>query len=158
MKLKVISAAIGMLVGSALVADPPTDIRELKLRDWEPRSMLKTKTTIVEKPMFPVIDIHNHLGSGRQTLTPERVRKYLTEMDEAGVRTVVNLDGGWDERLRETLAALDQAHPGRFLTFALVNFDGIDDDDWTDREVKRLDESFRAGARGLKIDKRLGLR
>ena len=42
------------------------DIRELKLRDWEPRSMLKTKATIVEKPQFPVIDIHNHLGSGKE--------------------------------------------------------------------------------------------
>ena len=47
--------------------------------------------------------------------------------------------------------------PGRFLTFALVNFDGIDDDDWSDREAKRLEEGFRAGAKGLKIDKRLGL-
>src|SRR5690349_13487624 len=74
------------------------DIRELKLRDWEPKSMLVTKTTVVEKPRFPVIDIHNHLGGGRQFLSPERVRRYLTEMDEAGVHTVVNLDGGWGPR------------------------------------------------------------
>ena len=134
------------------------DIRELKLRDWEPRPMLMTKATVIETPRFPVIDIHNHLGGGREFLTAERVERYLNEMNEAGVRTVVNLDGGWDARLQETIAALDRAHPGRFLTFALVNFDGIDDDDWTDREVKRLEESFAAGARGLKIDKRLGLR
>src|SRR5438552_9843752 len=124
MKLKVISAAIGMLVGSALVADPPTDIRELKLREWEPRSMLVTKTTIVEKPMFPVIDMHNHLGGGKDRLKTEVVQRYLTELNEAGVKTVVNLDGGWGDRLKETLAALDEAHPGRFLTFALINFDG----------------------------------
>jgi predicted TIM-barrel fold metal-dependent hydrolase len=153
------SAALfgAVLVASTRIVAAEDDIRELKLREWEPRSMLVTRATIVETPRFPVIDIHNHLGGGKD-LTPERVRQYLTEMDEAGVRTVVNLDGGWDERLRETLGALDQAHPGRFLTFALVNFDGIDDDDWTDREVKRLEDSFRAGARGLKIDKRLGLR
>ncbi len=152
--------SIGLLISnlsnSGLLAED--DIRELKLRDWEPRTMLKTKTTIVEKPQFPVIDIHNHLGSGKEHLTPQRVEKYLTEMDEAGVRTVVNLDGGWDDRLRETLAALDEAHPGRFLTFALVNFDGIDDDDWSIREAKRLEAGFRGGAKGLKIDKRLGLR
>ena len=133
------------------------DIRELKLRDWEPKSMLVTKTTIVEKPRFPVIDIHNHLGGGRQTLTPERVQRYLTEMDEAGVRTVVNLDGGWGDRLQETIEVLDQAHPGRFATFALVNFAGIDDADWSERKASRLAESFRQGAKGLKIDKRLGL-
>jgi predicted TIM-barrel fold metal-dependent hydrolase len=139
-------------------ADPVADIRELKLRDWEPRSMMVTKTTMVEKPMFPVVDIHNHLGGGKAFLTPERVGQYLTEMNEAGVRTVVNLDGGWDERLRETLAGLDQAHPGRFLTFALVNFDGIDDEGWSEREAKRLEESFKAGAKGLKFHKLFGLR
>lgn len=138
-------------------ADPPGDIRDLKLRDWEPRSMMVTKTTIVEKPLYPVVDVHNHLGGGKERLRPEVVRKYLTEMDEAGVRTVVNLDGGWGDRLKETVAALDEAHPGRFLTFALVNFEGLDDENWGEREAKRLEESFRAGAKGLKFHKTLGL-
>jgi predicted TIM-barrel fold metal-dependent hydrolase len=133
------------------------DIRELKLKDWEPRSMLVTKQTIVETPRFPVIDVHNHLGGGKDRLTPERVARYLEEMDAAGVRTVVNLDGGWGDQLHETLAALDQAHPGRFLTFALLDFDGLDEPGWSERELKRLEESFRAGARGLKIHKTLGL-
>src|SRR5262249_38244150 len=131
-------------------ADPPADIRELKLRDWEPRSMLVTKTTVVEKPLFPVIDVHNHLGAGKGHLTPQRVGRFLAEMNESGVRTVVNLDGGWGERLRETLAALDLAHPGRFLTFAHINFEGLDDEDWGRREARRLEESFAAGAKGLK--------
>src|SRR3954454_23366596 len=38
------------------------DIRDLKLRDWEPKPMMVTKTTVVEKPLYPVIDMHNHLG------------------------------------------------------------------------------------------------
>src|SRR5689334_13858078 len=93
-----------------LAAQPKDDIRDLKLKDWQPRSMMVTTTTIVEKPRYPVIDIHNHLGGGRQHLTPDRVQKYLTEMNEAGVKTVVNLDGGWGDKLKETIAALDQAH------------------------------------------------
>ncbi len=152
--LRLLACVLLLLPLSGFAAD---DIRELKLRDCEPKSMLVTKTTIVEKPRFPVIDIHNHLGGGRQTLTPERVQRYLTEMDEAGVRTVVNLDGGWGDRLQETIEVLDKAHPGRFATFALVNFAGIDDADWSEREASRLAESFRQGAKGLKIDKRLGL-
>src|SRR5438105_9108960 len=139
-------------------AQTAADIRELKLRDWEPRSMLVTKTSVIEKPLYPVIDVHNHLGGGKDFLKPERVKRYLTEMQEAGVRTVVNLDGGWGDRLKETLAALDEAHPGKFLTFALLNFDGIDADDWSEREAKRLEESFQAGAKGLKFHKLLGLR
>jgi predicted TIM-barrel fold metal-dependent hydrolase len=133
------------------------DIKELKLRDWHPRSMLITKTTEVPKPAFPVIDVHNHLGGGKAFLTAERVKRYVEEMDAAGVQTVVNLDGGWGERLKDTLAALDQAHPGRFLTYALLDFSGIDDPSWSDREAARLAESFEAGAKGLKFHKSLGL-
>ena len=120
----------GSLTGITL-AQEKDDIRELKLRDWEPRSMLVTKATEVAKPAFPVIDVHNHLGGGKAALTPERVKHYLAEMDAAGVRTVVNLDGGWGERLKETLAALDEAHPGRFLTYALIDFAGIDEPGWS---------------------------
>ena len=134
------------------------DINELKLRDWEPRSMLVTKTTVIEKPEFKVIDVHNHLGGGKDFLTKQRVERYLKEMNAAGVRTVVDLDGGWDQRLKETLKALDEAHPGRFLTFVLLNFENIDDDNWTERETKRLEEGFKAGAKGLKLHKTLGLR
>jgi predicted TIM-barrel fold metal-dependent hydrolase len=150
----IITSLAAALGGSA---GPGEDIRELRLRDWEPRSMMVTKTTIVEKPLYPVVDVHNHLGGGKERLTAEVVRRYLTEMSEAGVRCVVNLDGGWGDRLKETLAALDEAHPGRFLTFALINFDGLDDVDWGQREAKRLEEGFQAGAKGLKFHKSFGL-
>jgi predicted TIM-barrel fold metal-dependent hydrolase len=137
--------------------DPTGDIRDLKLRDWEPRSMMVTRSTPVDRPKFPVVDVHNHLGGGKDQLTTAVVGRYLAEMDAAGVRTVINLDGGWGDRLVETIEALDKAHPGRFLTFALVNFEGIDDEDWGRREADRLEASFRAGARGLKFHKSLGL-
>lgn len=139
------------------VAPPAEDIRELKLRDWAPRSMLATATTVVETPMFPVVDVHNHLGGGKQVLTADRVAMYLAEMNAAGVRTVVNLDGYWDGRLKETLAALDDAYPGRFLTFAQIDFADFDAQDWTARESARLEASFAAGAKGLKFHKSLGL-
>ncbi|NLH16260.1 MAG: amidohydrolase, partial [Phycisphaerae bacterium] len=139
------------------LAQESEDIKELKLRDWQPRSMMKTKETVVEKPAFPVIDVHNHLGGGKDFLTPERINRYLTEMDAAGVRTVVNLDGDWGDQLSQTVALLDEAYPGRFLTFALLDFDGIDDENWGQREAERLEKSFQAGAKGLKIHKSLGL-
>lgn len=151
--------ALGMLsVGlSGVTARGQDDIRQLKLKEWAPRSMLVVPETKVDKPKYAAIDVHNHLGGGKQTLTPERVAGYLTEMNEAGVRTVVNLDGGWGDRLKETVAALDEAHPGRFLTFALLDFSNIDDEGWTKRETDRLEASFQAGAKGLKFHKSLGL-
>jgi predicted TIM-barrel fold metal-dependent hydrolase len=147
-----------VVVAGPLWAENPTDIKDLKLRDWQPRSMMVTKTTIVEKPLFPVMDVHNHLGGGKEFLTPARVKHYVEELNAAGVKTVVDLDGGWGTRLQETIQALDDAHPGRFLTFALVNFEGIDDAGWSHRETRQLEESFKAGAKGLKFHKTLGLR
>ena len=145
------------LTSSAARSQQAEDIKQLKLRDWHPKSMLITKTTPVDKPAFPVIDVHNHLGGGKGFLTAERVNRYLAEMDAAGVNSVVNLDGGWGERLKETLAALDQAHPGRFLTYALIDFSGIDEPSWSEREAARLAASFEIGAKGLKFHKTLGL-
>jgi predicted TIM-barrel fold metal-dependent hydrolase len=150
-------AALALIESQLALGQEPTDIKDLRLRDWEPRAMLKTKATEVATPAFPVIDVHNHLGGGRSTLTPERVAHYLAEMDAAGVRTVVNLDGGWGERLTETIDALDLAHPGRFLTYALLDFSGVDLSGWSDREAARLRESFEHGAKGLKFHKTLGL-
>lgn len=158
---RVLSCAVAALAASAggwlAAAEPDSDIRSLKLKDWAPKSMMVTKATVVEKAKYPVIDVHNHLGGGKRRLTPAVVKRYLEEMDAAGVRTVVNLDGGWDNNLVETIEALDKAHPGRFLTFALINFDGLDNADWSEREAKRLEASFKAGARGLKFHKSLGL-
>ena len=120
------AAVLAPIHGVQPPKDPPAgDIRDLKLRDWEPRSMMVTKTTVVEKPLFPVIDMHNHLGGGKERLTPGRRQNATSpRWTRPACKTVVNLDGGWGDRLKETLAALDEAHPGRFLTFALVNFDG----------------------------------
>ena len=118
------------------------DIRELRLKDWQPRSMLVVKQHRVDKPAFPVIDVHNHLGEA------EDVAKVVKAMDAANVRTVVNLDGGSGAELRKELTRFEQAYPGRFLTFALVDFRGIDAPNWSARRAKQLEADFLAGAKG----------
>lgn len=155
---RLIPLMTGMCLWTITVAMAQTDdIRELKLKDWQPRSMMVTKATRVDKPAFPVVDIHNHLGSGKGQFSPDTVKHMLEEMDAAGIRAVINLDGTWGERLNETIAALDKSHPGRFYTFANIDFGGIDDEGWSKREADRLEESFKAGARGLKFYKQFGL-
>ena len=91
-------ASLLVLLPLLVAAQEPQDIRTLKLKDWAPKSMLVVKETKLDKPKFPAIDMHNHLGGGKGFLTPDRVAAYLEEMNQAGVRTVVNLDGGlgWD--------------------------------------------------------------
>ena len=98
-------------------------------------------------------------GGGSPPADLDWVESVLEATETLKVATgIVNIWASAAGPVAESFHRIDAAHPGRFLTFALVNFDGIDDDGWTDREVKRLEDSFANGARGLKIDKRLGLR
>ncbi len=76
---------LSLRMASHVHAQTPVDIRDLKLRDWEPRSMLVSRTTNVLKAKFPVVDVHNHLGGGKAMLAPERVARYLA--DRAGMLT-----------------------------------------------------------------------
>ena len=46
------------------------DIKELKVRDWQPRSMLITKATEVPRPAFPAIDVQRS-GTRREELLLE---------------------------------------------------------------------------------------
>lgn len=127
----------------------------LRLLDWKPTSMLVTKSTEVERPAHPVIDVHNHLYRLRDR--GRDISETLRVMDEAGVRTVVNLDGGSGALLIEQLEKFDRAHPCRFVTFAQVDWTGFGTRGWTDRARAQLAKDFDAGAKGLKIHKNLGL-
>ena len=56
--------------------------------------------TSILKPRFPVIDAHNHLGGefgGGWDNRP--VAELLDVLDEAGVKVLVDLDGGWGEAI-----------------------------------------------------------
>jgi predicted TIM-barrel fold metal-dependent hydrolase len=132
---------------------------DLLLRDYAPRSMLRRPVTPIELPSHPVVDAHAHLGATRSGggWFSRPVGELLDALDGVGVEAIVDLDGGWGEGLR---AELDHyaAAPDRVVVFAGVDYDGFAlDDDFGSREAARLRESAEAGARGLKVWKRLGL-
>jgi len=125
---------------------------DLKLIDWLPVSQLKVKQTEVLYPRFPVIDIHNHLRHLDHT------EHYLREMDKAGVRMCVSLDGASkDDFYKEHLKVSSKISKDRFLIFFYPDFDGIDVPDYGKKEAAKLEQAVKMGCRGLKIYKELGL-
>lgn len=141
--------------------------QKLPLQEFEPKSMLKVKETSLAGPAFPVIDFHAHLswsaqGENGVSLTGDR--KFICEpkdllpvMDRKKIRTLVNLTGGYQDGLKQSVAKFDKAHPGRFLTmtepaWALTKEPGYDK-----KQVALLEEAKQIGARGLKVLKTLGL-
>jgi hypothetical protein len=133
----------------------------MQLEEYRPRSTLVTKTTPVDRPRFPVIDAHNHLGpdfGGDWIHRP--LPELLGAMDQAGVKTLVDLDGGWGEDiLQEHLDRLKAKAPERFHLSGGVNWDawpqhGEAFGEWA---AQRLRAQAQWGAAGLKIWKPFGL-
>src|SRR5437879_5648204 len=80
----------------------PEYLLTMLLSDFHPQPMLVTRASTVAQPRFPVIDAHNHLGElfgGGWDQRP--VRELLDVLDEANVRALVDLDGGWGQALLE---------------------------------------------------------
>jgi predicted TIM-barrel fold metal-dependent hydrolase len=140
--------------------DDPGALRDLRLREYRPRSMLRTERHDVPRPRFPAIDAHNHLGRWLGSdggWVVDDVDALLETLAGSGVEAIVNLDGRWGDELEENLDRYDRAHPGRFATFCHVDWGAFMDADVTARLIASLERSAAAGAKGLKVWKDLGL-
>jgi predicted TIM-barrel fold metal-dependent hydrolase len=78
-------------------------------------------------------------------------------MDRCNVTAIVNLDGMSGDELRANIERYDQAHPGRFVTFAHLDLGELADPGWPERLAAGLRAAAGAGACGLKVWKSLGL-
>jgi len=103
-----------------------TDPRALPLAEYRPRSRLVVPETAVERPRYPAVDAHNHLGrwlTGDWAVPDVGTLNAL--LDEVGVEAVVNLDGRWGDELEANLDRYDRAHPDRFVTFCHVDLRAV---------------------------------
>ena len=129
------------------------------LRDYAPRPALRVASHHIERPRFPVLDAHNHLGPVFGGEWSRRSVEELVEtLDEAGVATLVDLDGGWGDALSAEITRYQEPHPDRFAVFAGLDYAILPTDpDFGTTLARQLRRSASAGARGLKIWKPLGL-
>jgi predicted TIM-barrel fold metal-dependent hydrolase len=137
------------------------------LPDYEPKSMLQVHETQVDRAQFPLIDIHTHISVSSKAengvaLLPERrylgtPQELLTIMDRKNIRAMVNLTGGYDQGLLDTIAKYDRAFPGRFYTFTEPSYSRFKEPNYPALQAQMIEQAHRDGARGLKILKTLGL-
>jgi hypothetical protein len=131
-----------------------------RLAAYRPRSELVLPATRVPRAAVPAVDVHNHLGrwltGGRAWLAPD-VPALVARMDELNLAAVVNLDGTVGD-LEANLDRYDRAHPGRFATFAHVEWRRVAEGPaGVATLVRQVRDAARAGAAGLKVWKDLGL-
>jgi predicted TIM-barrel fold metal-dependent hydrolase len=154
--------------GKNQLATAPDESKSgLRLFDFKPRSMLHVKQTRVERPRFPVIDMHTHLtwtanvrngvSVGEEIVVFAPPEELLPVMDRKGIRTLVNLTGGTGAGLEQAIRTFDQAAPGRFVTLTEPSFGLFAEPDYPNRQADAIAHAHRVGARGLKLLKTLGL-
>jgi predicted TIM-barrel fold metal-dependent hydrolase len=151
---------VALLFGfaSCHAQDKPLN-QHMDFESYDPPSTLVAEEHHPTRAKFPFIDIHNHQGD----MSASTLATLVTDMDKLNMAVMNNLSGkGWggngSEHLYQSLESIKKNYPNRFILFTNVDFDNIDDADWTERTVAQLEKDIKAGAKGLKIYKDLGLR
>ena len=117
------------------------------------------KQHLVEKPKFPVIDIHTHLGKlvlGEDYKGRYNIDDYVEKLKTYGVVHTINLDGVWEQELEQML---DMVHPYEdfITTFCWIDVTRIDDDNFEEWVVNHLNMAYKKGCRGIKMWKVISL-
>jgi predicted TIM-barrel fold metal-dependent hydrolase len=126
----------------------------MTIEDYEPRSTLVVPAHPVSRAKYPFIDVHSH---HRLDLSAGDVDRLTEAMDSLNLAVMVNLSGRQGERLALGIQAFKGRHPSRFVLFANLNFESVDDPDYGVRAAAALERDVRAGAQGLKIFKNFGM-
>jgi predicted TIM-barrel fold metal-dependent hydrolase len=146
---------------------PASSAQPLALADYEPKSMLHVNETRVERATFPVVDIHTHISVSAKSqngieLVPERTYlgrpdELLPIMERKNIRAMVNLTGGYDDGLADVISKYDRAYQGRFYSFTEPCYSRFLEPNYPRIQADEIERAHRAGAKGLKILKTLGL-
>lgn len=142
---------IALLVSGPIFAQEPDTT--MTFEEYDPESTLVVPGEVIKKAKFPFIDVHNH----QWRMASSDLKAMTAEMDSMNMKVLVNLSGRSGETLKAMVDAAEEQAPGRFVVFANIDFDGMDEPGWTQRTVQQLEEDYKNGARGLKIFKNLGL-
>lgn len=123
---------------------------DLKISDFEPRSMLDLPVSRVTRPRFPVIDYHNHLDA-------QEPANVIRVMDECWIERIVNITMRTGDEAFEMHRKFKTADPDRFETIAWFDWGDLHAEGFWPRTVERLERFAEAGFCGIKIWKDLGL-
>jgi predicted TIM-barrel fold metal-dependent hydrolase len=148
-------------------APPPPADAPLALKEYRPKSMLHVAETKVSRARFPAIDMHTHLSwaqNGEGGVSRGEAMRFLAKpsdlipvMDRKNVRMMVNLTGGTGAGLAESIRTFETAYPGRFATLTEPSYGSFKDPRYPQIQADAIQQAKKAGARGVKILKTLGL-
>ncbi|MEX2264149.1 MAG: amidohydrolase family protein [Bryobacteraceae bacterium] len=125
----------------------------LSIEEYEPKSTLVVPGQPVTRAKFPFIDVHNH----QRNMGRDRLDKLVKDMDGINLQILVNLSGGYGDRLKSAVETMKGAYPKRFAVFANIDFNGLDEPGYSERAAAQFEQDVKNGAQGLKIFKNFGM-
>lgn len=121
---------------------------------YDPVSTLVVPEHPPTRAKFPFIDIHSH----QWNMDKRNLSELVAVMDHMNMKVMVDLSGRSGDYLKGSVANINRNFPNRFIVFANIYFNEIDNPSWTERTVLQLREDVKNGACGLKIFESLGTR
>lgn len=131
--------------------------KTLLLKDFKPITRLHSTAHNVTRAKTYVIDIHSHINDAAGIHAHQDPKKVVELMDRANVRTVYILTGMWGEKLQKVIDEMVKPFPGRFVVFTQLDWNRVNEADFTAQMIVQLRDSVKRGARGLKLLKDFGL-
>lgn len=126
----------------------------MSIEEYSPKSTLVVPQHPIARAKYPIIDIHNHQNS---TMSKEKLDELVRDMDRINLRVMVNLSGGFGDKLKKGVDNMKGRYKDRFVLFANIDFKDLDDAGYPQRAAAQLEQDVRHGAQGLKIFKNFGM-
>lgn len=143
------------LLAFLLLSLPMTALaQKMSIEEYTPKSTLVVPQHPITRATYPIIDIHNHQDSA---MSKKDLDKLVQDMDRINLRVMVNLSGGFGDKLAKGVKNLKGNYKDRFVVFANIDFKGLDEPGYPDRAAAQLEQDVRNGAQGLKIFKNFGM-
>lgn len=139
--------------------------RKMDFETYNPPSTLVAPEHKLTRAKYPFIDVHNHQWS----MPSQDINQLIKQMDGLNMQVMVNLSGrgyggggnGLDvnnsDYLVRSLTNVKKVDARRVVVFTNISFTGFGEDGWINKALRELEADVKAGARGLKIYKDLGL-
>ncbi len=138
---------------------------KMDFETYNPPSTLVVPEHKLTRAKYPFIDVHNH----QWDMPGQDVHLLVSQMDALNMKVMVNLSGkGYKDfngqldvndhdYLVRSLNKIKAEGAGRVILFTNLSFTGFGEPGWIDKTLKELELDVKAGAKGLKIYKDLGL-
>ena len=97
---------------------------QMSIEEYTPKVGLVVPQHLVKRAKYPFVDVHNHQ---RGDMPADQLDKLVKDMDELNLQVMVNLSGGFGDRLHKSVDNMAKGkYAKRFVVFANMDFSDID--------------------------------